>query len=263
MVSSGQAQENQDETERTANEQQKSTETFSVPVRIIEEPEAADARERGEQEAAEREQKDLLAQQSMDAATRRMSELAVWQTVLIAIGTAALIYTLWLTRQTNKAAWAAVNETRKIGEAQVRAYVAVVDGRYEFREADLIVSATIKNVGQSPANFVRMKCEVTVFNKETSEIIYERSSTGRTGDGSIVEPIPASMQQAGVVRIRDFDQTYVSEIAIDAAALNLCVTVSYDDVFRDRSKPDGRRSERFTIATIREEPLNGIFRIAQ
>ncbi|MFC2953141.1 hypothetical protein ACFOOP_14485 [Marinicaulis aureus] len=61
---------------------------------------------------------DLLAQETMAHWTR-------WIGIFTALGLAALTMTLWATQQANAAAWAAVEVTREIGEAQARSYVTL------------------------------------------------------------------------------------------------------------------------------------------
>ncbi|MGD2133379.1 MAG: hypothetical protein PVI23_11340 [Maricaulaceae bacterium] len=161
LAPSGQAQEQTDEPDRPADEQQEGARPFAIPVEIIEEPEAAETRERREQEAADREQADLLAQQGMDAATKRMAKYAFWQTMLIGIGTAALLYTLFLTRQANRAAWDAVRVAEEVGKRQTRAYVGGHSAALESAPGGgLYCHFDICNFGQSPAEAVEVKVQL-------------------------------------------------------------------------------------------------------
>ena len=85
-----------------------------LPIEIVESQAAAEARERHEAEARQRDIADLAAQQgmnaatqAMNAATQRMAEYAFWSTFLVAVGTAAVVWSLILMRQANGAAVAA------------------------------------------------------------------------------------------------------------------------------------------------------------
>lgn len=98
---------------------------WTLPVEIVEDQAEAEARKRREERAEQRELDELAAQQGMDESTEKMADYALYQTILIAIGTGALIYTLYLTRQANRAAVEAVKVTREIGQVQARAYVGV------------------------------------------------------------------------------------------------------------------------------------------
>ena len=135
-----------------------------VSVRIIEDSEAAEARQRREEEARQREIEDLIAQQRMAAATEDMNEAtqsmkqAAWLSVaVVAVGTALLVWTLFLTRQANQAARDTVRVTQNIGEAQVRAYPSVTSVSITGITNKLpALGITVKNSGNSPA--LTMKC---------------------------------------------------------------------------------------------------------
>lgn len=198
LASSGQAQESENESERTADEKQESAEAFSIPIRIVESPEAADARQSGEREAEKREKEDLIAQQGMNTATKRMADYALWQTILIFVGTGALIYTLWLTRQANNAAWAAVDATKDVGKKQVRAYLGIESAKVEpMPGIGCYCFFYLKNYGQSPAYGIEIqtKIQFTITEKgkdwPTDKKIYRKQcnhprtlapgATGRCG----------------------------------------------------------------------------------
>lgn len=153
LVSSGQAQEDQKQPERPSEKQEASANDLStaLPVVVIESEEAAVARQRAEEEARDREQRDVLAQEGMNAATERMAKYALWQTLLIAVGTGALIYTLFLTRQANKAAHKAVDATIVAGEQQSRAFMYVSGGKVAIYEGGVFAQVTVSNAGYSSA----------------------------------------------------------------------------------------------------------------
>jgi hypothetical protein len=128
-----------------------------LPVRAVEDDAEKKARDAIQKRTEDRERNDLLAQEGMKVAADRMADYSRIQTWLIGIGTFLLFVTLWLTRQANQAAQAAVTVTREIGEAQVRAYVSIKTAAIYFGgdTAMPFVVITAANSGQSPArNFV-------------------------------------------------------------------------------------------------------------
>lgn len=167
----GQAQEQGEQAKGATTEKQGQTQILPlpVPVEIIESDAAAKTRKSGEDEAKEREIRDLAAQegvnsatQSMNDATQRMAKYAFWSTVIVGFGTFLLVWTLWETRKANKAAQNAVAVTRDIGMLQVRAYI----GTANVMVKGIVVGETpefslnIKNTGQSPANRVKVRADV-------------------------------------------------------------------------------------------------------
>ncbi|MGJ8624966.1 MAG: hypothetical protein ACSHW1_19660 [Yoonia sp.] len=135
-------------------------------MEIVEGPAAANARNASEEESRQREIADLVAQEGMNAATQSiktatndMRDYALYSTVAVWIGTALLLYTLWLTRQANNAAQRAVSVTENIGAAQTRAYLAISEvvrsGSHFQQPSD--IKLFVKNFGQSGA------LEVTVW----------------------------------------------------------------------------------------------------
>lgn len=86
---------------------------FGLPVRILEEPEEAEDAKRQQQESAQREIDDLIAQQSMANSTE---EIVLWtrlQFLLAFGGTCALIYSLHLNRTATNAAVKAADAARE------------------------------------------------------------------------------------------------------------------------------------------------------
>lgn len=156
-----QAQEQAGSRNDGASSQQSISQPFGLPVRIVEDKEAAEATERREEEAAEREQQDLVAQQSMDAAAHSAKRAAWLSAALVAIGTGLLVWTLSLTREANRAARDAVAVTRDIGQRQVRAYVGVHEAKADFLSNEEFPEQyrfmiILKNTGASPATKVRI-----------------------------------------------------------------------------------------------------------
>ncbi|MEW4458989.1 hypothetical protein AB1K42_12890 [Roseibium algicola] len=183
----GQAQEEGGNADRQAQAQDEPAKPLFAPFRveIVENNAEAEARDRSEEESKEREIRDLAAQegmnratQAMNAATQDMRNFALYSTILTGVGTVLVFATLLLMIQANRAAVkaaeaseGAVAETRRIGEAQVRAYLG-----FEVAAGDVAankrLSFTVKiiNHGQSPA-----------FEVATASTTFIRPSSWRWG----------------------------------------------------------------------------------
>ncbi|KAA0920608.1 hypothetical protein FLO80_00010 [Aquicoccus porphyridii] len=182
----GQAQEQTEGTKGQASQQQGPTQALplSIPVNIVEDQAAADARKRREEEARQREIADLAAQQGMnaatqsiDAATQDMRDYALYSTLLVALGTGLLFYTLWLTRQANRAAAngasaaqaanlvaeASLDHAKKAFNADYRPFVlftTAYDKDFRKGEGDTFsfgesIKLSIQNFGRAPARDIR------------------------------------------------------------------------------------------------------------
>lgn len=161
-----QAQEQAESAQKGTAEQEEASNQLPLgfPVRIIENDEASKSRESRERKREEREEDELIAQKqmaeatiAMNLATQSMKNAAWWSFGVVSFGTALLIWTLILTRQANLAGQAAVEVTRKVGNAQVRAYVTftpllseiIADGEGTF--LGIRFQMQLKNTGASPA----------------------------------------------------------------------------------------------------------------
>ena len=133
---------------------------LGFPVRIIEDDETAEARERSERQSEQREIDDLIAQQrmadatvAMNEATQSMKRAAWWSFGAVFVGTLLLIWTLFLTRQANSAAIAAVATNRawmSFDRIEPGTYKnSMVDG---VKYSDVLrLAAVFINKGNSPA----------------------------------------------------------------------------------------------------------------
>lgn len=168
-----QAQNQQEQTNQSPAIEQSQTDdpVFSFPVELIESQEAAEARERRERESTQREIDDLIAQQGMNAATQAMNEAtqsmknSAWvSTGLVGLGTILLVWTLFLTRQANRAATEAVAITRTMGIAEHRPYVDLEVrppiSHWSIDDPSIIfwrLMVVINNSGNTPAHRLRMR----------------------------------------------------------------------------------------------------------
>ncbi len=138
-------------------------------VEIVVEDGEAQAARAHQEEAENREIRDIAAQEGMNEATRRMADLAFWQTILVAIGTVVLIYTLYLTRQANLAARQAVEVTRDIGEAQARGYLTAESAQFTSNADYAACQIEITNTGLSPANVTHILATLTVYGMDQNK----------------------------------------------------------------------------------------------
>lgn len=151
------------------------------PVEIVENDAAADARQRSEEEARQREISDLAAQEGMNAATQSieqatqdMRDYALYSTIAVWVGTFLLVLNLMQVRKANEAAQKAVSVTRDIGEAQVRAYLGVIGiepqkvkitAKAAPSQVALQLNAQLENSGQSPAVICRRYSRILISKK--------------------------------------------------------------------------------------------------
>ncbi|WP_439121922.1 hypothetical protein [Marivita sp.] len=242
LITSGQAQEQTESPGgQTGQEQNPIAPNIPTPfpVEIVENDAAADARQRSEEEARQREIADLAAQEGMNAATqsieqatRDMRDYALYSTIAVWVGTFLLILNLVQVRKANEAAQKAVSVTRDIGEAQVRAYLGVVGIKPEKakitakatpRQAILQLNAQLKNSGQSPAFICRRYSRILISKKILEKIDIREEAWVRAS-----MRIPAG----GMLRL-EADKPWSD---IDAAIARgwhvyLLCGVEYEDVF--------------------------------
>ena len=170
FASLGQAEEKAKPEDRETTQQERPSQTLPIPlpVHIVEDHAAADARERREEEARQREIEDVAAQVSMDASTRAMNdatqdmrEYSFYSTLLVGIGTVLLFVTLFLTWQANRAAQDAVTVTREIGEAQIRAFLFVGGEQITSDYHSVIpeIEIMVFNHGQTPGVLKKLHYE--------------------------------------------------------------------------------------------------------
>jgi hypothetical protein len=185
----GQSQEKTEEPQGgvTAGSGQPAGLPFAIPIEIIESASEAEARQRSEDEAEKREIADLAAQrgmhlatEAMNDATQKMAKYAFWSTLLVFVGTVLLFATLYLTRQANRAAQAAVDVTREVGIKQTRAnlyystyIVSDPSGLAPGSGKDVGIELVFENYGPTPAR------DIAIEILDNREVLYsERDSSG-------------------------------------------------------------------------------------
>jgi hypothetical protein len=97
---------------------------------------------------------DLCAQWRAAKAAERAALWGLVQMVLSAFGVVGLAVTLWYNRNALKLAGEANAVSQRNGEAQVRCYLSVVEGRVKLSGNVPLFQVKVKNAGQSPAKAV-------------------------------------------------------------------------------------------------------------
>lgn len=156
---------------------------------------------------------DLKAQQDM-------AKWALLMFVVTGIGVGYLALTLHTTKETleeaartTEAANRTVDETRRIGEAQVRAYLTFENAQFNYGNTDIRLEFEIHNSGQSPARFIlasTVSCTVFLgadaeermdFHSAYDENANIYLGNCRAGDSKEVSiPMEMTSEQAGKIR---------------------------------------------------------------
>lgn len=169
---------------------------------------------------------DLLAQE-------RMAHWTLWIGILTGTGLIVLYITFVATRD-------AVEETRNIGEAQTRAYLAGLSAEYAVTDRDpLAIDLTIKNFGNSPAGIwpVSSRYVITLLyipkgdvKKAKTAVIEQRGLT--------FSPGTVSAGAEAVMRVRPslFSKPSIDyPFADEVFGASLEVVIRYSDVFKKGS----------------------------
>lgn len=233
LACSGQAQEAQEKPDQSANEQQGSSDQLPIPlpILVVEPEQAAIARQNAEEATRIREQRDLLAQESMDAAAQRMAQIAFWQTVLVFVGTVALIWTLLETRAMTVA-------TREIGDAQTRPYPMLKTGSTVLvttlgQSLDIEFRFPVFNAGQTPVTDFSFVFEIFVWqagkgaptpnNLLRRSPVYEFATLSREDDKFQIRSIMTFRSQ-DVQEVGDRDGS--ESLSADVINLAVCCTLT-------------------------------------
>jgi len=182
---SQQAEQQEPQSQGEGSAEQSNPTPFSVPVRILENPEQAEADKRSQQEASQREIEDLTAQQGMAKGTQDIVWLSKLQLALAFAGTLALLYTIALNRRATNAAvtantntLTAINQEQDNAQRQLRAYLSVTPAGIIkcVGEPTYEASVFIKNVGQAIATEVTAKIWARVLMDANSDELTDADS---------------------------------------------------------------------------------------
>ena len=247
---SGQAQEQAQSPSGQTESQQSPSQALPLPlpVEIVEDQATADARERSEKESEQREVKDLVAQQGMNAATQamniatqRMADYALYSTILVGVGTVLLVVTLLLTWQANRAAVKAVNITWEIGKAQTKPYMRLAfrggmlfDERYPDQHPYL--DAELANTGHSSATDINIHIEGFFSDSGHHDGVRNRNFPRIYAEKIIPYAHPADPTHSMQFPISDFCLSPENIKALQGGAhiyIHMKASLSYTDVFKD------------------------------
>lgn len=240
----GQAQQQTTTGQRQAGDEQSPTETYPLPfpVEIVEDQAAADTRQRGEEEARQREIDDLIAQQGMNEATRsinqatqEMRDYAHAQTILIAVGTVLLFVTLGLTWQANRAAVRSVEIVGKMGESQLRAYVDLGEMTWfshwvDDNQSDIVwrFSFGLKNTGTTPTKRLEFRARWCIADTpvDVLRILDE------------VETLPLTIGAIGAAGVLTFDvfPAKLKKVQTGELIIYIIIEATYGNVINPESQ---------------------------
>ncbi|MFZ1813799.1 MAG: hypothetical protein WBO55_03020 [Rhizobiaceae bacterium] len=272
----GQAQEQTDNPNGQASQQQATPQVFPIPlpIEIIESQSASDTNERRAKESEQREIDDLAAQQGMNSATQAMNEATqdmrdytFYSTLLVAAGTVLLIYTLLLTRQANKAAQETVAITRRIGEAQTRAYVWADQPEFIFGKESgddpLKVRFVWRNSGSSPAKNCRSFATGGLCHPEKFGEMHDAFEIFNVFRHDI-DPfsIPPNNGEMGNM-INNFDARQIEQFKSGKMNIYLRAGIVFEDVFDTRLRVDSCLVCRITKEGEIETKLHTFYNIPQ
>ena len=174
------------------------------------------------------------ATEAINRATQRMAKYAFWSTVFVGVGTVLLIWTLWLTRQANKAARDAVSVTREIGKKQLRAYLVLesmpewVGGFSGHPLGGVNLGMRISNRGQTPAKLV--KATAVLQHLDEVESGYDPSSFAKPVDMAAYQCAPGIPVST---RIGQIPLAKVQSLITSKAQTVSYLRVDYLDAFGD------------------------------
>lgn len=144
------------------------------------------------------EKRDLAAQESMAVWAFWMMLVAAFSAIVTTIGTVFLYKQIRLTREAvedtgkatiamregNEIARAASEQTRRLGEAQIKAYVTVTKIEANYQNGRFAIAPHLSNSGQTPAYIQNAKCTIV-----------PRSGDNLTKGTIFVEPICAGASE--------------------------------------------------------------------
>ena len=204
----------------------------------------------------DRRSSDLCAQWKAADAARSASHAAWWLGILGSVIGALTLAAAWKaalyardaathTQTGAKAAQDAVDETQRIGEAQVRCYLTGVSAEVAFtEEGTIIVCSKIRNTGQSPARCVKVSGNVTIRTAEGHKVFDGPDDTFSAFEVDV---------GAGMKEEIDFSVKGVVDGWVKSEGVFYYVSVTASIFARDVFGKDVFETERFS-GTIRDLP---------
>lgn len=174
---------------------------------------------------AHRNERDVIAQESMAQWTSVMGVTSIMGTLLTLVAAGAALWSVHLSRRALGQAEESVARTVETGEAQARAYVYASAASFSSEGPDILISVT--NTGQTPAAYFQAGGEaVLVGDGKVQEAIqikeYEKKEWPALGAGTTLK-VKLAVNQAIISRFQSGK----------AQGQNLLVmgTILYRDVF--------------------------------
>lgn len=204
--------------------------SFSVPVRIIEQPDTetdSDRERQAQQDLLDTE--NLEIQRQVISLGQRTYNLSVAQLVLSALGALGLLVTILLTRKSTKVASEAVSLTKQMMQHQLRAYVLVETTQIKFdTDGSARVLILFRNGGQTPALNVHIGCEMKADEVGSPTplrpVVFDQTM-------SKFSVLPDGMRQkiVGPITHEQAKALYLGETVMDVWG-----EVRYDDIFGEQ-----------------------------
>ena len=170
---------------------------------------------------------DLSAQWATAIAAAEMVALTRLQILFGLLGLIALAYTLYLTRESVRAANRTADEAKLSSERQLRAYIEVNDVKFIEGTSDRPphVRMRVKNAGQTPAKKLKMiwSCELNPANQSVFKLDGQLEEFGTLGPGQDRSPY-------GEPRFTDWPE-YKKLIAPNKFGAFVYGKIIYQDVF--------------------------------
>jgi len=150
-------------------------------------------------------------------------------TIFTFVGLIFIMKTYKQADNTAKAAWKTVDETKRIGEAQTRAYISLVDGEFFPRANDILCRVKLNNTGNSPARNILFYPVHAFFPSE--EIIFVRNK----GIEGCVD-IAGGREGYLDVFIENISNEILDHVESGRGGLIVLGNLRYIDIFGDRQK---------------------------
>jgi hypothetical protein len=193
---------------------------------------------------------DLAAQQSMAESTDRIDTYTLFMTLFTLVGVFFLYFTMLYTRrtleqarETNRAAWEAVNESREVGNAQTRAYLWFIDNKgrsfFKNRTGKLNYSVKVKNFGNTPAIVSKIETGLRVLRADEPTPVLE--SIFRDGKKGL-STIPPNGEN--LFLFQPISMNSIKNVASGLNKIYFAVRVEYKD-FRGRLRVSQEAFELF------------------
>lgn len=159
--------------------------------------------------------------------------VAAWAETLVTLAGVVLVaLTLGAARRSAKAAEKNIEETRRIGEAQVRAYVAISDVTVSFdKEGDPTVAIGAKNTGDSPARDFKWFPSIQYFSgeKKRTETVADLGDAAPPGATIPAGEEHRDNQQIGYMCINEFAESF--EPHASRIPIRVRIRFTFKDVF--------------------------------